>query len=99
MIKVASAEKYNVDARLVTHKAISGFSDRARSTFVQKKPRGFGASASQRGNFRSAVRWRNSAVRRSGFEKMLRTANISNVPIRLATVPGNTCVRAFWCIM
>ena len=37
MIRVASAEKHDVDARLVTHKAISGFSDRARSTSVQKK--------------------------------------------------------------
>jgi hypothetical protein len=37
--------------------------------------------------------------RRSGREKMFRTANINRVPIRFAIVCGKTMRLAFWCSM
>src|SRR5262245_4196987 len=99
MLQIARTEQDNVDARLVPHEAVGGFGDCARTPLIDEKAERVGRRQANAAIWPLAVRSRNAAARRPGFEKMLCTANISNVPIRLAIVTVNTLARAFWCIM
>ena len=100
MFGVAGAEQHDIDPRFVPHKAVGGFGDRRpRRLGCSRKPSGWARRRASAASCARPPAAAASASSRPGCEKMLRTANISSVPTRLARVRGKTALRAFWCII
>ena len=98
-VRVAGAEQHDIDAGFVPHKAKAASVMVLRAGLMDQKAERVGRVGEPRGTCPLAVSSRNAAASRSGREKMLRTANISSVPTRLAGSAETPGLRAFWCIM
>jgi hypothetical protein len=91
---VAGPEQHHVDARLVAGEPVGCLRDVAGTALVDQEGERLGCLAQPSLDLPLAAAWRTATATRSGFAKMLLTANMRSVPIRLSRVSGKIVLRA-----